>query len=417
MRHPKTILTALCIAAALPLCAHAAFPTNNNIQVVTLANARDDFNDFEWSWHGFEDQYCRLKFVDSGTITSYSAYWKMSQDHGAAGRVTYLYKGVSAMTVSGTNITWTVTHGNLENIPNGAYFSEVILLDSASSNKIRTMAQWTIRVEDSLFDDDDSTFSGSTITNLTDYLSIASAAATYLKLDTSNDPLTGALAGTNATFQGTLTGEQVTSSDDALVTDDLSVGGNASVTGSLIITEGALADSTVVSADIKNDTIDSADYAADSIDDEHINWGESALENSVEGLIFDADAETIAGNWVNTTYPWADNEVANNLTVDDAGIAATITRDSEWDTRDEVEAVWAGTTTIWCDDNDGAASGLDADTVDGVEAAAIIQADGSVSMTADLNMGGQDVTNAVSFWFNNGDRIYSDGSNLIYEDN
>lgn len=42
-----------------------------------------------------------------------------------------------------------------------------------------------------------------------------------------------------------------------------------------------------------------------------------------------ANARTIGGNWVNTANPWADNEVANNLTVDDAGIASTITRDAE----------------------------------------------------------------------------------------
>lgn len=40
--------------------------------------------------------------------------------------------------------------------------------------------------------------------------------------------------------------------------------------------EGELADDSIVSADIKDDTIDSADYNADSIDDEHINWGSGA---------------------------------------------------------------------------------------------------------------------------------------------
>jgi len=85
---------------------------------------------------------------------------------------------------------------------------------------------------------------------------------------------------------------------------------------------------------------------------------------------------TLSGNWVNTANPWADNEVSDTLTVgaagsvDDAAIPAGVTRDTEWDTRDEVEAVWAGTTTVWCDDNDGAASTLDADTLDGSEGSA-----------------------------------------------
>lgn len=37
-------------------------------------------------------------------------------------------------------------------------------------------------------------------------------------------------------------------------------------------------------------------------------------EDTIEALIFDADAETISGNWVNTTNPWADNEVSDTLT-------------------------------------------------------------------------------------------------------
>ena len=40
--------------------------------------------------------------------------------------------------------------------------------------------------------------------------------------------------------------------------------------GAVTISEGALTDSTIVSADIKDDTIDSADYAAGSIDAEHL---------------------------------------------------------------------------------------------------------------------------------------------------
>ena len=34
-------------------------------------------------------------------------------------------------------------------------------------------------------------------------------------------------------------------------------------------------------------------------------------------------AETITENWVNTTYPWADDEVADNITIDLASVATT----------------------------------------------------------------------------------------------
>jgi hypothetical protein len=59
--------------------------------------------------------------------------------------------------------------------------------------------------------------------------------------------------------------------------------------------------------------------------------------------------ESISGNWVNTTNPWADNEVADTITVgasgsvNDAAIPSGITRDTEWDTQGEVETVWGAT--------------------------------------------------------------------------
>ncbi len=52
-------------------------------------------------------------------------------------------------------------------------------------------------------------------------------------------------------------------------------------------------------------------------------------ENEVEAYIFDADAETISGNWVNTANPWADNEVANNLTITGGTIDSTTTIDKD----------------------------------------------------------------------------------------
>jgi len=59
-------------------------------------------------------------------------------------------------------------------------------------------------------------------------------------------------------------------------------------------------------------------------------------ENTIEALIFDADAETITGNWVNTDYPWADNEVADDITAGSctgtAGIATLVTITDNEDT-------------------------------------------------------------------------------------
>ena len=49
----------------------------------------------------------------------------------------------------------------------------------------------------------------------------------------------------------------------------------------------------------------------------------------LEATLTDIADGTIVENLVNTANPWADNEVADNITVEDAGIASTIARDAE----------------------------------------------------------------------------------------
>jgi hypothetical protein len=71
------------------------------------------------------------------------------------------------------------------------------------------------------------------------------------------------------------------------------------------VTEGSLADSTIVSDDIKNETIASADIlngtisgldlGADSVGADELS-NSAAIEDEVEAFIFDADAETFLGN-------------------------------------------------------------------------------------------------------------------------
>jgi len=67
------------------------------------------------------------------------------------------------------------------------------------------------------------------------------------------------------------------------------------------------------------------------VSDSDINWGEAALENSVEGLIFDADAETVSGAWtfsasptigaaaagVDYTLTFAGEDATNTITMDE----------------------------------------------------------------------------------------------------
>ena len=83
-------------------------------------------------------------------------------------------------------------------------------------------------------------------------------------------------------------------------------------------------------------------------------------ENTIEALIFDADAETITGNWVNTDYPWADNEVADDITAGTcsgtAGIATLVTITDNEDTVENNPLVFVAN-----GDLDGGDLGLESD--------------------------------------------------------
>ncbi|MFQ5525967.1 MAG: hypothetical protein ACE5GX_06850 [Thermoanaerobaculia bacterium] len=104
-------------------------------------------------------------------------------------------------------------------------------------------------------------------------------------------------------------------------------------------------------------------------------------------------AETIAADWVNTAFPWADNEVSDTLTVgaagsvDDGALGANVSLLGQ--TIESAE-ITDGTVTA-TDIADGAGSGLDADTLDTFQAAAFVQASGD-SMTGSLDMGGNQLT-------------------------
>ena len=69
------------------------------------------------------------------------------------------------------------------------------------------------------------------------------------------------------------------------------------------------------------------------------NWEypSSDLLSDVASIGMLDEAETITGNWVNTAYPWADNEVANDITID---ALANYYLKTAIDTQAEMEAIW-----------------------------------------------------------------------------
>jgi hypothetical protein len=120
------------------------------------------------------------------------------------------------------------------------------------------------------------------------------------------------------------------------------------------------------------------------------NWGYGTPAGSGDTL--KAANETLTGNWVNTDFPWADNEVVDNLTIDEPGIASTVTRDAEWDTEAEVQTAWGAVNIILATEIDTKAEleALLSDVAD------LAQADGDIyTNTHDMGGANLEVPNAA----------------------
>ncbi|MCK4859194.1 MAG: hypothetical protein KAS87_01405, partial [Candidatus Omnitrophica bacterium] len=119
-------------------------------------------------------------------------------------------------------------------------------------------------------------------------------------------------------------------------------------------------------------------------------------ENEVEAYIFDADAETITANWVNTTNPWADDEVANALTISGGtigsnDIAGTLTTTGALTIGDDGDTITIDSSN-WNVSSAGAGSGFTSLTVDNIQLKG----------------------NTISATDSSGLYLYDDGSNGIF---
>ena len=96
------------------------------------------------------------------------------------------------------------------------------------------------------------------------------------------------------------------------LTGTINNGATASIQSPDMISE--LADVTSADADYMM-IWDATDSSLKKVDMAEVRGGAAApSEDEIEAYIFDADAETITGNWDNTANPWADNEVSDTLT-------------------------------------------------------------------------------------------------------
>lgn len=150
--------------ALLLLCAQfgygQAFPTNINQSTVNIDKQASDYNDFRWTWKGYEDQIVSLTTSnDSGyvVVSNWYGLFKVSKrTPSGSSLVTYIDKGSSDVSITDSNLQTTVAHTNIP--PNDSYLAEWLLISTTNTNVTRTLARGRIDVQDSLYGSDDSSF-------------------------------------------------------------------------------------------------------------------------------------------------------------------------------------------------------------------------------------------------------------------
>ena len=140
----------LCIAVAVPV--QAQFPTNSTSSTVNIASLKPDWNDFTWTWRGWDDQTVALSF-SNGTaqlmITNYYSAFKITMAD-----TLYVWRD-SGVTSNNTiamltnTMRFIVSHTNIP--PNGVYHGEVLLYNPANTSVTRSLARGTIKILESTY--------------------------------------------------------------------------------------------------------------------------------------------------------------------------------------------------------------------------------------------------------------------------
>jgi hypothetical protein len=193
----RTLALLATLTAGLVLTAHA-FPTATLTTTIDgTVEPSAGWDDFEWQMNGNTDYSITWTVTGLGSLTGENAEFKMSKVVGAE-KVVYLTKTTAQMTVSGSNITCTVSHTNVP--PDDSYMAE-LMLSNTGATSYRSLGRGTIRTVDSLFDDDDGTYTFPDDVVASDYLTVVGAASTYVPLTRTItiNGVTGILSG-NLTF-------------------------------------------------------------------------------------------------------------------------------------------------------------------------------------------------------------------------
>jgi hypothetical protein len=134
--------------------AFGAFPDSTNYANINMNEVTGNFNSFNWSWIGMDNQDVTFN-VQQGTndfdISPYSLGYKMSRMT-RTGQVDYVVILDSDITAVSSVVTFSVANTNIP--PNNEYLGELFVFTGATTNETRTLAQGKVSVSKSLYAND-----------------------------------------------------------------------------------------------------------------------------------------------------------------------------------------------------------------------------------------------------------------------
>lgn len=173
----KTAILILCFLGVLLGCSTVRadiFAAKNNCATVNCDRISGDFSDFYFEWIAENDQYVAL------SITSNSGYVTLTN---VTTRYRISYRGTTYFDAEGTesgSVSYvTIARTNIP--PNGIKEMELYGYQGSATNLARTLAQGSVSITKSLYQDTNS-FPFPNTTSLLDYLRIDDAQATYMQI-------------------------------------------------------------------------------------------------------------------------------------------------------------------------------------------------------------------------------------------
>ena len=161
----KRLTALLCLIA---IGASAQLPIHQNSVTSDVTKIKGNFDSFNWKWLGVNSQSNSF-FIKNGStwvdLDGLNIGYKMSKNT-RAGQVSYVSS--TNVTISDSNVYFSVANTNIP--ADGTYLFEVYAWSGVSTSTSATLAQGKIKVNQSLYEDNDGTFPWpDTGANLTSY--------------------------------------------------------------------------------------------------------------------------------------------------------------------------------------------------------------------------------------------------------